>query len=327
MLPLADVRYNEEGELSVKETVASSGVIMARAYQQLRLEISNMVKFDPDVVLSDSVLSTVLAARIVGKRVITVLNQLKIESSQRESVPHRLLSAGTSEGLGTLWGLSEKILLPDLPPPLTLSENNLWNANVDNTKYIGFLTPQDEGAPDEAHRSFVESRHPRIFWQVSGPPKTRSPFLRKAFEISDALSDIYSFVLTGGDPAGSTEPRAIPGGWYYGWCTLVPCYFKDCDIVVSRAGHGTLAQSISNGKPSLLVPIPGQTEQEGNSGKAMKLGVALTVSQEELTLAKFKETVELLMGGDFASNCSKIGAVARGFEARREILSALTEGA
>lgn len=322
-LPLADVRYNENGGLSVKRTVASGGIIMARTYQQLRLELSYLMTFDPDSVLIDSALSTLLAARILGKKTITILNQLRIESSQTGSVPHRLLSAGTSEGLGTLWGLSEKILVPDLPPPYTLSENNLWNANVGNTKYIGFLTQEDVGEPDEVHSRFLATRLPRIFWQVSGPPQTRAPLLRRALEIAEALSGTYSFVISGGDPTGETKPRSIPGGWYYEWCSLAKNFFRACDVVVSRAGHGTLAQAIICGKPSLLVPIPGQTEQEGNSRKAVKLGVSLAISQDDLTLGGFRGAVERLEGEDFARNLFRVGTIASGFEAQREIIQAL----
>jgi UDP:flavonoid glycosyltransferase YjiC (YdhE family) len=322
-LPLADVRYNENGSLSVKHTVASGGLIMARTYQQMRLELSHMMGFNPDAVLVDSALSTLLAARIIGKRPITVLNQLKIESSQRDSVPHRLLSAGTTEGMETLWGLSEQILLPDLPPPYTISENNLWNSSVENARYIGFLTQDDSGEPDSVLQWFLESRPPRIFWQVSGPTRTRSPLLKKAFEIAEELSSTCSFVITGGDPTGTPTPREIPGGWYYEWCSLAHHYFKACDIVVSRAGHGTIAQAISCGKPSLLVPIPGQTEQEGNSRKAVKLGVSLAIGQDDLNADSLLRAVERLRVESFGRNVIRMGDFANGFDAQGAIVKAL----
>ena len=322
-LPLADVLYNEEGGLSVKRTVGSAGLIMARTYQQVALEVAHMMRFGPDSVLVDSALSTLLAARALRRKPVTVLNQLRIESSQRGSVPHRLLSAGISEGMGTLWGLSETILLPDLPPPYTISESNLWNANVENTKYIGFLPQEDGGVPDCAHESFASARLPKVFWQVSGPPMTRTPLLKKALAIAEALAESYCFVISGGDPSGTTEPRPIAGGWYYEWCGLVKHYFEACDVVVSRAGHGTLAQAISHGKPSLLVPIPGQTEQEGNSRKAAKLGLSLSMCQDDLTLEGFRSAVSRLREQDFAQNVKTVNAIAKRFDAQEEIIRAL----
>jgi UDP:flavonoid glycosyltransferase YjiC (YdhE family) len=53
-------------------------------------------------------------------------------------------------------------------------------------------------------------------------------------------------------------------------------------VVVSRGGHGTLSQLICYGKPAILVPTPSHTEQFNNSKKAVDLGVAEVVQQEEL---------------------------------------------
>jgi UDP:flavonoid glycosyltransferase YjiC (YdhE family) len=147
--------------------------------------------------------------------------------------------------------------------------------------------------------------------------------LKRALEFAKKLSDSYAFVITAGDPAGGTAPKRIPGGWYYGWCTLAQHYFRGCDLVVSRAGHGTIAQAISNSKPSLLVPIPRQTEQVGNARKAEKLGVALVIGQDELDLDGFRRSAERLKHEDFAMRVSEMSKVSGRFEARKEIISAL----
>ena len=325
-LPLSDVHYNAAGELAVRETLISSGVIMARALGQLNLELANLASFNPDAVISDSVLSTVVAARMLGKRVFTVLNQVLIDTMANRSLLRKLLSVGVSEGMSNMWGLSETVFLPDLPPPYTISENNLWNVSLENFRYIGFLTLDDEGEPDQACRAFRNDPRPRIFWQVSGPPRTRLPLLKKAFAIAEASSDRYSFVITGGDPRGSRVPVPVPGGWYYGWCTLAQHYFRSCDVVVSRAGHGTLAQAITWAKPSLLVPIPNQTEQAGNCAKAVKLGIALSVAQDDLSLGAFTQAIEAMRGRAFAPSLERASGIANRFDARQEIIRALSNG-
>ena len=323
-LPLSDVSYNAAGELAVGKTIVSSGVVMARALRQLTLELANLASFNPDAVISDSVLSTVVAAKMLGRRVITVLNQLLIDAMADRSTLRKVLSVGVSEGMSNMWGLSEMVMLPDLPPPYTISENNLWNASLHNFRYIGFLTLDDEGEPDNAYQVFRNDPRTRIFWQVSGPPMTRQPLLKKAFAIAEATSDRYTFVITGGDPRGPRIPVPLPGGWYYGWCTLAQHYFRSCDVVVSRAGHGTLAQAITSAKPSLLVPIPNQTEQAGNSAKAAKLGIALTVAQDELSQGSFTRAIDAMEGGAFAPSLGRASEVANKFEARLEIVRALS---
>jgi UDP:flavonoid glycosyltransferase YjiC (YdhE family) len=320
-LPLADVRYSETGEFAFRRTMLATPSILARTYRQLAIEVSNIERFGPGVVLSDSALSTVLASKLLRLPTYTVLNQLNLTSSiGGERVPTKLLSTGTSAAMGKLWEFSDEILLPDLPPPYTISEKNLWGSDVEKTRYIGFLTPSQNGKPDEAALEFSSDPRPKVFWQVSGPPRTRTTFLRRALESAAALADSYSFVVSAGSPASSSAATRIPGGWFYGWCGIPDYYFEVCDLVVSRAGHGTIGQTLTASKPSLLVPIPRQPEQEGNADKAVRLGVSLRLSQEKLTVEWLKEAIETLMGGKFYSNARRVGEFARSFDARGEIV-------
>jgi len=325
VLPLADVSYSDAGEFALKRTLMGTPSLFARTYHQVVLEISNIARFSPDVVLSDSALSTVMAAKALGFPVCTVLNQLNLESPQRNTgIPFRLLSFGTSTVMGRLWELSGQILLPDLPPPFTISERNLWGANVSKTRYVGFLTSSARGEPDNAALEFARGNRPRIFWQVSGPPKTRPSFLRLAMECARTMSDDYSFVISAGSPTASSEATKIPGGWYYGWCSIADYYFRACDLVVCRAGHGTIGQALVSSKPSLLVPIPRQPEQEGNATKAVKLGVSRRLDQEEATPTKVRETMGEMLQGGFTERAQELGDWVATFDARKEIVSALT---
>jgi UDP:flavonoid glycosyltransferase YjiC (YdhE family) len=325
-LPLADVRYSDTGAFLVKETLLDTSSILWRSNRQVALELVQIGRFGPDVVLSDSALPTVLAGRILRLPTFTVLNQLNLASSHgEERALARLLSVGISAGMGRLWELSDAVILPDLPPPYTISEKNLWGSNVEKTRYVGFLLPSEESIPDAAAEEFASSKLPKVFWQVSGPPRTRIPFLRKALDCSDALSDRYAFVVSGGDPLGETDPKRIRGGWYYDWCGIAGYYFSKCDVIVSRAGHGTIGQAIVASKPSLLVPIPHQPEQEGNAEKAAKLGTSIVMQQNDLTTAKVKETLERLLGGDFVEKSEVLGRFAKGFDAKGAILDSLDQ--
>ncbi|MDA4125810.1 MAG: hypothetical protein OK452_01205 [Thaumarchaeota archaeon] len=327
-LPLADVRYSESGAFLLKATLVAYPTILARTYRQLGDEIANIERFGPDVVLSDSALPTVLAAKILRVPAYTVLNQLNLTSSHgNKGVLSRLLSVGTSAGMGRLWEFSDEVLLPDLPPPYTISEKNLWGSNVEKTRYVGFLAPSGGGNPDHAAVEFINDNRPKIFWQVSGPPKTRSSFLRMAMEYSEALAEKYSFVVSGGDPLASTSPTRFRGGWYYGWCGIAEFYFKACDLVVSRAGHGTIGQAILWSKPSLLVPIPKQPEQEGNAEKAAKLGVSIWHRQEALSAEVLEESFGALLSGNYQAATKRIGDLARRFDAKADIVRTIESAA
>lgn len=320
-LPLADVRYSETGRFSLRGTLAAGPSILCRAFQQLGKELSNIERFAPDVVLSDSSLPTVLAARMLGLPTLTVLNQLNLTSSHYGGgAASRFLSVGISAVIGELWELSDEVLLPDLPPPYTISEKNLWGSGVGKTRYVGFLSMPGTGEPDATAIEFSSDRRPKVFWQVSGPPKTRSGFLRRALECAKALADEYVFVVSGGSPTSGHSASRIPGGWFYGWCDIADIYFSSCDLVVSRAGHVTIGQTITNSKPSLIVPIPRQPEQEGNAQKAVRLGFSLMLSQGDLNPANVRKALGALRGPGHVAKVRTLCAWASGYDARAEIV-------
>jgi uncharacterized protein (TIGR00661 family) len=70
---------------------------------------------------------------------------------------------------------------------------------------------------------------------------------------------------------------------------------KACDLVVSRAGHGTIAQSICYGKPMLLIPTPNHTEQYNNAKKIKTMGVAEILDQENLNKETLLKTTEKML--------------------------------
>jgi UDP:flavonoid glycosyltransferase YjiC (YdhE family) len=327
-LPLADVIYSGDGAFSLRGTMKVSPRILARAYQQVYMEAANITRFRPVAVLSDSSLPTVLAARLCKVPVFTVLNQLSLTSSHENRSPAvSLLSVGTSAGMGKLWELSDEVFLPDLPPPYTISEKNLWGSGVSKTKYIGFLHLAGEEEPDRTADEFNKDKRKKVFWQISGPPKTREPFLRIALEIAKSLSDSFVFVISAGNPSGSTEAAEISGGWFYGWCRSPDRFFSSCDFVISRAGHGTIGQAILASKPSLLVPIPKQPEQAGNALKAAQLGIAQCIDQCSLDYRGVAEAAQSLLDGETTTNVRRLGSYASQFDAVEEVVTALTRAA
>lgn len=327
LLPLADVKYTDSGGFSVKQTLASTPALISRTYRQVALESSNIIRFGPSVVLSDSALPTLLASRLVRVPAFTVLNQLNLGGSGDGDGPAmRLLSFGTSTAMGRLWELSREVFLPDLPPPYTISERNLWGSNVAKTKYVGFLGVSGRAEPDLAAVEFASDKRPKVFWQVSGPPGTRSAMVKRALEFSRSLARRYAIVVTGGSPSSGHEASRFAGGWFYGWCAIPEFYFGAADIVVSRAGHGTICQAIMARKPSLLVPIPNQPEQEGNAEKAERLGISKRLEQDALTPEAVEASFEELLGGRSRVMVNKLAHFASSFDAKKEILREL-EGA
>ncbi len=324
-LPLVDVSWKEDGGFSALDTTRSFPMMAGRFTKQIREEARNITSFGADAVLSDSMLSTVIASRLAKTRVVTVLNQLRLESSAR--TPHlaaSMISAGTVSIGASLWNLSDAILLPDLPAPYTISEKSLWASAGVKRRYIGFLTPPKRDLKDSLVENMREEKKLKVYWQISGPQKTRVPLIAKAFEVAQSVKESVLSIVSGGNPSGKVDPKRMPFGWFYEWCPVKDSMLEVADLVVSRAGHTSIAQFILNERPSLLVPIPLQTEQEGNAAKAEKLGIAVRIGQNELTPQTFLGAVDRLRDEETAKKLHDVSKVARSLDALSEITKAIS---
>lgn len=76
----------------------------------------------------------------------------------------------------------------------------------------------------------------------------------------------------------------------------MPGAFAEADIVVSRAGMGAVSELAAAGKPSILVPLPGASDQHQlkNAQALEKAGAARLVLDAEMTGARLVEEVTRL---------------------------------
>jgi UDP-N-acetylglucosamine--N-acetylmuramyl-(pentapeptide) pyrophosphoryl-undecaprenol N-acetylglucosamine transferase len=112
----------------------------------------------------------------------------------------------------------------------------------------------------------------------------------------------------------------------------MPRAFAEADIVVSRAGMGAVSELAAAGKPSILVPFPGASDdhQLHNARAMERAGAARLVLDQEMTGARLVKEISRLCADPAA--LEKMGAAARAFAkpsaAKRaaEILEALASG-
>ncbi len=76
----------------------------------------------------------------------------------------------------------------------------------------------------------------------------------------------------------------------------MPRAFAEADVVVSRAGMGAVSELAAAGKPSILVPLPGASDQHQlkNAQAFEKAGAARLVLDREMTGARLVEEVTRL---------------------------------
>jgi UDP:flavonoid glycosyltransferase YjiC (YdhE family) len=333
--PSLDVEWTEEGSFSSKEFIPRFPFMFNAFLHQVAFERKNIAKFDPKVIVSDSRLSPVLAARTKGYPIVTMLNQFKV------SFPPRFSGKGVGRGyerfagdvLGLLWSLSDEVLMTDLPPPYTIGEANLAGTDVSNiVRYVGFTSPETNPSEENirsAKRLLELDGRPLAFFQISGPDATKRTFVETVLQSSEELTKRYNVVISMGYPSGSGEPRRLASGaWIYEWCPVKDELFTLSSLVVARAGHRTIGQCIDAGKPAVLVPIHNHSEQIGNANKFSRLGLGIDIRSEKLTVQSLSESVEACMSDPrYTANVERLRQISKrynGIQGCAEIIDSYT---
>ena len=292
--------WSMEGGFSVKNSLANIPLWFTNFSRQVNQETRNMTSCNPDVVVSDSRLSPLLAGRLLKIPSVVVLNQVKLLLSPRlrDFAISRMFEDMVGELLGTMWTLANRVLVPDLPPPYTIAAHNVWQVGSAARKleYIGFTSPRPHVNKEQVDKladqlGFDRSR-PVLFIHVSGPMQTRPPLIKVSLEAVKKLDPKIQFVISEGNPKGESVPKKVgEAGWYYEWCPVRDEVFVMSDLLVLRGGHVALSQAIQFGKPVVTIPIENHGEQLGNSAKTAELGMGVMVHPKGLKPEQLAEAI------------------------------------
>ncbi len=319
--PPLDVEWTKDGSFSSKDFLPHFPFMFNSFLKQVAFEAKSIRRFDPRLVVSDSRLSSVLAARARSFPVITMLNQFKVTFPPRFRVNRmgRFYERFAGDCLGLLWSLSDQVLMTDLPPPYTIGETNLEGTDLSRiVRFVGFTSPRldmsDEKLSMVRNLLDLDSR-PLIFFQISGPDATKRRFVDTVLQSTNELARRYNVVVSLGRLDGSGDPtRLANGAWLYEWCPIKDELFTLSALVVARSGHGTIGQCIDAGKPAVLIPINNHSEQIGNADKFSKLGLGLQIRSEDLDALRLTECVDLCLNDPkYKSNAEALMSVSKNY--------------
>ncbi len=315
--PEIEFLVKPDGTVDFKRSIISVGPFFAAftLLKQVEAEIETMKAFKPDIVVSDSRVSPLIAARLLGIPDICILNQFQIIIPRKRRLLRlaKLADAGALAMIGKLWAATKRLLIPDFPPPYTVSFSNLRIPDSYQKKvtHIGPILPvhPDELPSQREIRGELDLNEdkPLIFAPISGPTKERAYFTGILRQIFREIPNDYQIVMSLGYPNTSTEPIRNGNLTVFKWIPNRFKYLKACDLVIARAGHGTLTQSICYGKPLILVPTPSHTEQVNNAKRAVQLGIGKMIEQKDLNKETLLKTIlELLETTQFQERVKQI---------------------
>jgi len=290
-VPPVEFSWSLGGDFSIKYSIANIPRWFTNFSIQVNKEIQSMIGYNPDIIISDTRLSSILAAKVLGISSVVILNQAKLLLSPRlhEFRIARLFEKINGELLGSLWSMSDKILIPDLPPPYTIASHNIWDVSsiVKKIQYVGFMAPElhvDQAQINKvAQYLSLDRSRPIIFIHISGPMQTRMTIIKIIVEACKCLSREIQYIVSEGRPTGSTQPKKLAGsGWYYEWCPVRDEILAMSNLLIIRGGHVAISQAIQFGKPMISIPIENHGEQLGNSAKIAKIGVGIMLQTKQL---------------------------------------------
>ncbi|MCW4027209.1 MAG: hypothetical protein NWE76_06985 [Candidatus Bathyarchaeota archaeon] len=309
-----------DGTVDFRQTVANPGPILASftLTKQVEAEIRFMRAFKPDVVVSDSRVSPLLAAKMLKIPDVCILNQFQIIIPRRSRLLRlaKLVDTDALAMIGKLWTSgAAHLMIPDFPPPYTLSTGNLripqsYQKRVQLIGPILPVHPQELPTKEELRKNLgLDEDLPLVFLPISGPADERA-YITDALQriVTDFPKD-YQVVMSLGYPVDSPKPIRTENVTIYSWVPNRYEYLKACDLVVSRAGHGTLTQGISYGKPMVLIPTPSHTEQLNNAYRVQELGIAKVLQQKDVNAESLIGTVKrMLADGSYRERIDEVQA-------------------
>ncbi|MDI9643990.1 MAG: glycosyltransferase [Candidatus Verstraetearchaeota archaeon] len=323
-----------DGEFDFRRTLSAGPKNLYQFALQIGAEISLIERFKPDVVVSDSRLSTVLAARMIRIPSVLLLHQLRIMIPHRRPIKKRYKLRIKSnverlglEILGSLWKRSKVIIVPDLPPPYTIAKANVVPSYqyLKKVKLVGPIIPKHpEELPEQAEikRALGFDDRPLIFAAISGTKAEKLMITKTMAEIFREFPDRYNIVLSRGISDSPCPEIRTNGGRLriYNWVDDRYAYLKACDLLVTRGGHNTVGESIYYGKPMVVIPTIAHSEHQGIAESVEKMKIGKRIQQYDLNRASLLAAVEeILESGDYSKRILEAQRFAKNYDAIESI--------
>jgi uncharacterized protein (TIGR00661 family) len=250
--------------------------IIHRSYDLLEI----MRKIAPDILISDG---DIPALRIAAKQKIP---SIYIANLLRPNYGFTYLLDIGKNITEPYVKQCTKIIIPDNPPPYTISDYNIGNLHdspfENKIEYVGsFMDTTYTHGSDE-----------HIFAPISGPIGTRSKLLRTLLPTLQKTST--KAIISLGIPGKKTSVK-IDNCEIHSW--LSPSErqeaMKNAKYVLFSGGHITCFETIKYAKPSICIPT--QPEQSGNAAKLQDIGCSIKAkNQKELAKAMQKMEQNIL---------------------------------
>lgn len=282
---------SEKGNFTIKSSTAMETV---HRYYDLR---SHILKIKPDLVIADGDLHALRMASRWKFPAVYIANLIR---------PSYGFSAFLNPGerfVERYVKSCRKIIIPDNPPPYTISEYNLGSLESINisekTEFVGSFIDTTYAKGSEEH----------VFAPISGPYGTRAKLTQMILPVLEELHT--KSIISLGTPGENISAKK-GNCQIYSWLSTQEREkaMKNAKLVVFSGGHLSCFETVKYAKPSICVPT--QPEQMGNAAKLQKLDCSILVKNtQELKVAIQKIEEE---NKRYIKNTKKLNVISNKFK-------------
>jgi len=283
-LPGYGIKYGKNRAFTIFKIIAAIPKILTRIKEENRWLQQFLIRERPDIVISDNRYGLYAP----GIHTVFITHQLRISSSFGRVADALLqrLNYRLIDRFSTCW-------VPDLEEGGGLSGNLSHPGKLPHvpTRYIGVLSRfGGDGPPGEPCDLLI---------LLSGPEPQRTLFERQVLEQLPSYSGRATLVrgLPRGGPSPGSREAGLPGVAAPGMATpgltiydhlpagALEKVMRGAGLILARAGYSTVMDLARLGKKAILVPTPGQAEQEYLGAYLAGKRLAVCIGQREFSLA------------------------------------------
>lgn len=250
----------ESGSLNLKRSIISTlkdGNILA-----IFKVLSLLKEKKPDIVVSDSYFTGIVASKVRGIPVYLIVNQSNMETFFKEGgIALRTMGGVIKQFYNCIFRRVDRIIIPDFPMPYTVCRLNLaFEEEV--SKSLFFSGPLTLEKFSDVKAEVLQKPH---VLSLIGGFGYREPIFRKVIEVAKLDKNINYTLLSGPNlnpEVFSNLPENVTIEHFIN--DQFP-YLKASDLVIAPGGHSTIMEALTFGVPVLSFPDMNHSEQESNA--------------------------------------------------------------
>jgi UDP-N-acetylglucosamine--N-acetylmuramyl-(pentapeptide) pyrophosphoryl-undecaprenol N-acetylglucosamine transferase len=263
--------YN--GEKNIFEIKSSNAMETIHRYYDMRKKLHDIA---PNVLIADGDINALRLASRWKIPAVYIANMIR---------PSYGFSALLSPGeriVERYVKQSPRIIIPDNPPPYTISEYNIGNLIS-----LG-LSCKSEYTGAFIDTTPVEGKQEHIYAAISGPIGTRAKLTKNLLPVLKKLKT--KSIVSLGIPGKKIKAK-IGNCEVHTWLSPEERHksMKNAKFVIFSGGHATCFETIKYGKPTICIPT--QPEQLGNAAKLQNMKCSITAKNQK-ALEKAIENIE-----------------------------------